>query len=409
MLPDFPSARRSHSAVFDIVAERRIGRLDRRGARRGDRRRQRLVAITGGGGYIGSVLVRRLLDRGHRVRVIERFLYGDGAIRDLLPHPHLALALADFRQQHGLDRALAGADAVVHLGAIDGDAACALDENLTPSTNVAATDLIASRCRALGVPRLLFASTWGVYGASEGMPDESAVPSPGSLYARSKLAAERLLLDHPAQRTAPVILRLAEAYGVSYRPRFDLAVNALVARAVTNRRAIFRDCHRSPFIHVDDIARALVAVVEAPLDRVGHRVFNVGPDDDRHQLSDLAAQLRALLPDTVVETDEEDGAHPASRVRCDTLRDAVGFRPIRSIAVGLAEMVAALGGPLRRWQDARFDNRATLEQLIAAQPAILAPVGNRRLLSAVQETTPPRRLRTVPFPLKGEGRTLPTA
>jgi nucleoside-diphosphate-sugar epimerase len=381
-----------------LVSERRVGRRNRRGEPRSDRRRQRVVAITGGGGYIGSVLVRRLLDRGHQVRVIERFLYGDGAIRDLLPHPNLSLTLADFRQPHGLDRTFAGVDAVVHLGAIVGDAACALDEHLALSTNVEATNLIANLCRVLGVPRLVFASTWGVYSANDVVLDELAVPNPGSLYARSKLAAERLLLDSPDRRTAPVILRLADVYGVSYRPRFDLAVNALIAGAVTNGRAAPSDDQRSPFIHVDDVARAFLAVIEAPLDRVAGKVFNVGPDGEKHQLQELGAQIRALLPSAVVEIAESSGARPAPRICCEKVRAAVGFQPIRSIADGVAELVVALGGSLQRWQDARFDNCASLEQLIATQPAILVPTESGRLLRVVRGVTPPRRLRAATLP-----------
>ncbi|MFN8537586.1 MAG: NAD(P)-dependent oxidoreductase [Thermomicrobiales bacterium] len=186
--------------------------------KRGDRRQRRVVAVTGGAGYIGSVLVRRLARPGAQVRVIERFLYGDGAIRDLLPHPNLSLVIADFRQPHGLDGAIAGADAVVHLGAIVGEVACALDEDFALSTNVEGTKLIANLCRAHGVARLVFASMCEIDGAGDGTVDESSPPHPASLYARSKLAAERLLLDRPDRRTASVVLRLADAYGVPLSP-----------------------------------------------------------------------------------------------------------------------------------------------------------------------------------------------
>jgi nucleoside-diphosphate-sugar epimerase len=388
VLPDYPTTNRA--------AERRTGRRDRRGAKRGDRRQRRVVAVTGGAGYIGSMLVRRLLDRGHQVRVIERFLYGDGALRDLLPHPNLALTIADFRKPHGLDRAFAGVDAVVHLGAIAGEAACALDEAFTLSTNVEATRLIATLCRALGVPRLVFASCGDVHGASDGALAETASPLPTSLYARSKRAAERLLLDHPDRRTAPVVLRLPDLYGISYRPRFDLAVNALVARAATDGQATIGGESWRPFVHVDDVARAFVAVVEAPLDRVANRVFRVACDDAAGQARELGAQLAALLPQVEVQIEEVSGVFASQPIRCEQLRAAVGFQPCRTIAAGVAELLLGIGGPLRRWRDPHHDNGAYLAQLIATQPSIVAPDRGGRLLRAV--LTPPRHLRVAPLP-----------
>jgi nucleoside-diphosphate-sugar epimerase len=289
---------------------------------------------------------------------------------------------------------------VVHLGAIDGEAACALDEPFTLSTNVEATGLIAERCGALGVPRLVFASTCDVYGAGGEVVDEATPPNPASCFARSKLAAERLLLDRAEGRTAPVIVRLGDAYGVSYRPRFDLAVNAAVARAVALGRAEIGGERWRPFVHVDDVARALVAVVEAPLGRVAQRVFNVGAGEQGEQVRELGAWLGVLLPGAEVRI---AGERPFRRVSCERLRAAVGFEPVRGIADGVAELVLGLGGTLRCWREPLYDNGVYLEQLIATQPGILAPAGGGRLLRVVRGVpgrTPPRhRTRCDGFPV----------
>lgn len=374
-------------AQGDVVAERRFGRRDRRMARRGDRRAQRTVVVTGAAGYIGSLLVRRLLDRDYKVRVVERFLYGDAALRDLWAHPNLALTIADFRQPQGLARVFEGADTVVHLGAIVGDPACAIDDAFTLSTNLEATDLIASICRTVGVPRLVFASTCSVYGASDEVLDEESSLNPVSLYARSKIAAERLLLEHPDTRTAPVVLRFATAYGASYRPRFDLAVNVLTAKAVSEGEAtIFGGDQWRPFVHVDDIARALLAAVEAPLGRVAHRVFNVGTDGQNHRLLELGAMIKELVPNAVVRTDDRVVDRRNYHVRFDKIADTLGYQAVHTLRSGIAELALAIGGPLRHWQDPYHNNHDYLRQLIASQPTILGSAETGTLLHTVRST-----------------------
>ena len=362
------------AAPGDILAERRGDHPDRRATRRGDRRRQKTVAVTGGAGYIGSILVHRLLARGYRVRVVDALLYGDGAIRDLLMHPNLTMIVTDFRRHEQLARAIDGADAVIHLGAIVGDPACAIDEDFTLSTNLEATRLIAGLCRTLGVPRLVFASTCSVYGASDELLDEESALNPVSLYARSKIAAERELLEHPDARTAPVVLRFATAYGASYRPRFDLAVNVLTAKAVTEGAAtIFGGDQWRPFVHVDDIARALIVATEAPLGRVAGQIFNVGADEQNHRLIEVGDLIKEILPPALILADERIVDRRNYHVRFAKIRDVLQFTAAHDLRGGIAELAAAVTGPLRRWTDPLYDNNAYLRQLLTQQPHRLAP------------------------------------
>lgn len=161
---------------------------------RDHRSHQAPVLVTGAAGYIGSIVVRRLLDRGYRVRVLDRLMYGDDAIRDILNHPRIEMVVADFRDRAVVARAVRGVGAVIHLGAIVGDAACALNDDLTISTNFEGTRIIAAACKESGVRRMLFGSTCSVYGASDEMLDERSALNPVSLYANTKIAAERALL-----------------------------------------------------------------------------------------------------------------------------------------------------------------------------------------------------------------------
>src|SRR5947209_3679788 len=148
---------------------------------------ERPVLVTGAAGYIGSILVRRLLSRGYRVRVLDRLMYGDDAIRDVLAHPRLEMVAADFRDRAVVARAVRGVRAVIHLGAIVGDPACAIDEDFTVGTNFEATRLIADAAKRAGVRRFIFGSTCSVYGASDAQLDERSALNPVSLYANTKI------------------------------------------------------------------------------------------------------------------------------------------------------------------------------------------------------------------------------
>ena len=248
-------------------------------ARPAAERNVRKVLVVGGAGYIGSGLVRDLLAEGYRVRVLDVLLYGDEAIRDLYNHPSFELVQGDFREVSPVVKAVKGVDAVIHLGAIVGDPACAVSEDETLETNLAATRLLADVCRASSVSRLLFASTCSVYGAAQEVVDENSELNPVSLYAATKIDSERVLLDAQGRDFHPVIMRLATAFGWSHRPRFDLVVNLLTAKAAQEKKiVIFNGEQWRPFIHIRDISSAFRAALRAPLELVSGEVFNVGSD-----------------------------------------------------------------------------------------------------------------------------------
>ncbi len=286
-----------------MVAQKRLAHVERARPTIGASRASRVVLVTGGAGYIGSLLVRRLLARGLRVRVLDALLYGDSALQSVMHHPNLALVRADLRRPDTMTYAFKHADAVIHLGAIVGDPACALDPYFTMEINVDGTRSIAELCQANGVPRLLFASTCSVYGASDDILDEASALNPVSLYAESKIASERLLLALRDNTFAPVILRFATAYGHSPRPRFDLVVNLLTAKAVAGDPiTIYGGDQWRPFVHADDIARAMILALDAPLRTVAGQVFNVGSNEQNHQLSEVGTIIKDIIPsaDTLV-------------------------------------------------------------------------------------------------------------
>jgi len=251
------------------------------------------VLVIGGAGYIGSVLVRKLLRAGYQVRVLDQLLFGDASIRELFEHPRFELLRGDFRHVDAVIRAVKGMDAVVHLGAIVGDPACALDEQTTLQTNYAATALVADVCRGYGVSRFVFASTCSVYGANDKIVDEGSVLNPVSLCAATKIDSERILLAARNETFHPTILRLATAFGWSPRPRFDLVVNLLTARAVLEKKVvIFNGEQWRPFVHVKDIARAFCLTLDADVAKVSGETFNVGGPELNHASATSAERFR---------------------------------------------------------------------------------------------------------------------
>ncbi|HEC35625.1 MAG TPA: NAD-dependent epimerase/dehydratase family protein [Anaerolineae bacterium] len=324
----------------------------------------RNVLVIGGAGYIGSLLVRKLLDRGYDVTVLDALVYGDDSIRDLYDRQGFDLIHGDLRDIEAVVQALQYADAVVHLGALVGDPACALDEKLTLEINLAATRMIAEAARGFGVQRFIFASTCSVYGASDQILDERSALNPVSLYARTKIGSERVLLALNDDRFAPVILRFGTVYGLSPRPRFDLVINLLAAQATCEKRiAIFGGDQWRPFIHVDDAAEAILKCLEAPLPAVKGQTFNVGSDDQNYQIAQLGDLIKQLIPDVQVIHQDEDTDRRNYRVSFAKIRKHLGFTPRHTVAEGILEIKAAIeDGRIPDYRDARYSNYKTLSE-----------------------------------------------
>lgn len=302
----------------------------------------KLVLVVGGAGFIGSVLVRRLLASGYRVRVLDSLLFGESSLAALRRQPGFELMRGDCRDLQTVVRALQGADAAVHLAALVGDAACAQDEKAALQTNYAATAMLAEAAKGLGIRRFVFASTCSVYGASDALVDENSPLRPMSLYAATKVDSERVLLASRGRGFHPVILRLGTAFGWSPRPRFDLVVNLLTAKAFFEKELVlYNDEQWRPFIHVADIAAAVQSALEAPVPFVSGQVFNVGSQPLNHQLRDLGAALARLAGGVNIR--REGAADPRDyRVSFRKIQRTLGFECKRSLDDGIAEIWLAL-------------------------------------------------------------------
>jgi len=322
------------------------------------------VLVVGGAGYIGSVLTDQLLRKGYRVRILDMELFGRESLASMMDHPRLEFMTGDFRNVEDVVRALRDVDAVIHLAAIVGDPACALDADTTITVNYAAARMIAQLARANGISRFVFASTCSVYGASDDIRDEKSELNPVSLYATTKIDAERALQEVTDSVFRPTILRFATAYGWSFRPRFDLVANLFSAQAVTDKRIrIINGDQWRPFVHTRDIARACVMAVEAPLSRVGGQIFNVGDHTQNYTLQQLGQIVGACMPGTVVEeiTNDEDPRN--YRVDFSLIQRVLGFRASVPLEEGIREMVEAVqAGRVADWHDPVYSNVRTLQE-----------------------------------------------
>jgi nucleoside-diphosphate-sugar epimerase len=328
------------------------------------------VLLTGGAGYIGSALLPKLLQRGHRVILLDRFFYGTDPIRSVIDHPNLKIVKADFRRVDKLVECMRGADAVIHLGAIVGDPACALDTDLTIEVNLIGTRTIAEVAKGYGIRRFIFASTCSVYGAStdDKLLTEESPLNPVSLYAVTKLASEKLLMNLASESFSPTCLRFSTIFGLSGRTRFDLVVNLLTAKAVMDGKITIEGGNQwRPFLHVDDAALSLLHTLESPLAKVHNQVYNVGGDEHNFTIQQIGELIRTLVPQAELINVGAGGDQRNYKADFRKIREELGFKPRWTIAEGVKQVIDLIqGGSVKNYGAAKYSNVKFLTEVESA-------------------------------------------
>lgn len=324
------------------------------------------ILVTGGAGYIGSWVTRILAERGYRVVVLDRLMFGRESINGL--PSGVELVEGDCRDEALMDGLIARTDGVIHLAGLVGDPACAVDEAISTEINVTATERLAELAKKHS-RRFIFASSCSVYGVNPDLSTEESDRAPVSVYARNKGDAEDLLLATMTDRFAPTILRFATIHGLSPRPRFDLVVN-LFSGLATRRGEItvFGGDQWRPFVHCADVAEALVRTIEAPEETVAGEVFNVGSDAENYTIADVGRMVTEQIPGTHLRFSEQVDDERDYRVSFEKVRRVLGFEPQLTVAGSIIEISAALR-ETPGWDiaDSRFSNvkrtRDLLEEL----------------------------------------------
>lgn len=311
------------------------------------------VLVAGGAGYIGSVLVPLLVERGHRVTVLDRLYFGDSLERV----DGVKVVRGDVRTFD--PSILGGVEAVVDLSGISNDPSCELEPELTRDVNVDGGKRLARLALEAGVRRYVYSSSCSVYGHGEGLGlTETSARHPVSLYARAKAEVEDVLFAMHKERASfeVVALRLATVFGLSRRMRFDLAINVMTKNAYVGRRIVVDGGGRQwrPFVHVRDVAEAFHVALTEPSKNVAGEIFNVGATQNNVQILNLAFRVRDAIPGTEVVHAPTDPDLRDYNVSFEKIHQKLGFACKRTIDDGIREVLGALRDGLvdpddRRW------------------------------------------------------------
>lgn len=319
----------------------------------------RHVVVFGGAGYIGSALCRQLLENGWRVTAFDCLLFGEHGIEALKSKVGFSLFRGDMRCLNDVSTVLQdGVDAVVLLAALVGEKACDADPRITADTNYIGAKLVAEACKYYGVSRMIFASTDSAYGIQEGEMFEDSPVNPISLYARLKMQIESELLSLRTDFFHPTVLRMATIYGYSPRMRFDLVINILSLHAwASGRIKVFGGEQWRPLVHVEDAARAYVMALEADVEEVAGEVFNVGSNDQNHQIGTLGQIVAEVFPGLEIETIPQTPDLRDYRVNFDKIRRVLGYEVQWQIHAGIAGIRDALEqGLITDYKDGKYYN-----------------------------------------------------
>jgi nucleoside-diphosphate-sugar epimerase len=323
------------------------------------------VLVTGGAGYVGSILLEALLDAGYKVFCLDHLRFGGESLLHVYGHRNFRFLRCDITNYDSVDEVLRVNKffAIVHLAAIVGDPACQVEPMLAEKTNWDASVHLLGKAIDLGIRRFVFASTCSNYGKmknSSQYVDETSELAPVSLYAQLKVKFENLLLNEGGRpdHFCPTSLRFATVYGVSPRMRFDLTVNEFTKELALKRElVVFGQQFWRPYCHVSDFSRAILTVLDSSEEKVSYEVFNVGATEENYTKQMIVDLLLKEIPEARVKYVQKDEDPRDYRVSFEKIKNQLGFDVSKNVLEGIREVLGVVrGGLIQTPDDRRYYN-----------------------------------------------------
>ena len=298
--------------------------------------------VTGGGGYIGSILVPRLLKEGYKVKVLDRFFFGKETLSSVSKNPNLTLIQDDTRWFD--PKILKNVDAVMDLAALSNDPSGDLDPKNTLEINHKGRARVAKLSKENGVKQYILASSCSIYGFRDGKLDEKSPINPLTTYAKANRRAEISAKKLASDKFTVTMLRFATVFGLSPRMRFDLAVNGMVLGFFKNKQIpIMRDGKQwRPFIHLKDVAEAYVKILKAPKDKINGELFNVGSNEQNYQILPLAQEVAKAIKIPFKKEWYGDPDSRSYKINFDKITNTIGYKTKFTVSDGAKETYTAL-------------------------------------------------------------------
>jgi nucleoside-diphosphate-sugar epimerase/CBS domain-containing protein len=321
------------------------------------------VLITGGAGYMGSILCRKLLDKGYQVTVLDKLLFGKESIKELIRNKDFKFIKGEMGSINNLLSGIQKSDSVIHLAGIVGDPASSLDPVYTMESNHFSTKLLIELAKYYHASRFIFASSCSVYGANKNVLTEKSSLNPLSLYARTKVSSEKDLLNAQDRYFHPIILRFGTLYGLSPRMRFDLAINTMTAHGFfRNKINVTGGSQYRPFLDVSDAAEACIKALEAPLKKVAGQIFNVGSNKNNLTINEVANIIKATIPQTKVIRHNKTIDKRDYNVSFDKIRKLMSFQAANTVKSGVEKIVSSFqNGQYKDFENIKYSNYLLLK------------------------------------------------
>lgn len=300
------------------------------------------VLVTGGGGYIGSILVPRLLREGYKVKVLDRFFFGKESLSKIAKNPNLILIQDDTRWFD--PQILKNVDVVMDLAALSNDPSGDLDPQKTLDINYKGRARVATLSKKIGVKQYILASSCSIYGFRDGILDEKSPINPLTTYAKANRLAEIHAKKLSNDKFSVTMLRFATVFGLSPRMRFDLAVNGMVLGFFKNKQIpIMRDGKQwRPFIHIKDVAEAYVKVIQSSHDDINGEIFNVGSDEQNYQILPLAKEIASVIKIPFRKKWYGDPDDRSYKISFKKIKNKLDYKTKYTIEYGTNEVYSAL-------------------------------------------------------------------